>query len=86
MKCYFKQDDVVRKKADELEEKYEVRRTSIGDATILNRGYVKKEYFYIQNLNELLKLKKAVKESLKEYHFDHCTVETELDKESCGIE
>ena len=52
MKCYFKQDDVVRKKADELEEKYEVRRTSIGDATILNRGYVKKEYFYIQNLNE----------------------------------
>lgn len=40
----------------------------------------------IQNLNELLKFKKAVKESLKEYHFDHCTVETELDKESCGIE
>ena len=40
----------------------------------------------IQNLNELLKLKKAVKESLKEYHFDHCTGETELDKESCGIE
>ena len=39
----------------------------------------------IQSLSELLAIKNEVKERLKPYHFDHCTVETELDKESCRI-
>ena len=51
MKCYFEQEDnVIRKQADKLERKYEVRRTSLGDATILNNKG--KEYYYIQNLSE----------------------------------
>lgn len=40
----------------------------------------------IADLNQLLKVKKEIKSILKPYHFEHCTVETELDKESCGIE
>ncbi len=40
----------------------------------------------IQSLSELLVIKNEVKERLKPYHFDHCTVETELDKESCRIQ
>lgn len=40
----------------------------------------------IQNLTDLLQLKNAVKDSLREFHFEHCTVETELDEETCRIE
>lgn len=40
----------------------------------------------IVDLNQLLKLKNEIKSTLKPYHFEHCTVETELDKESCGLE
>ena len=40
----------------------------------------------IDSLNELLKVKNEVKQRLKPYHFDHCTVETELDKENCGLD
>ncbi len=39
----------------------------------------------IKSLNELLQVKKDIKEQLKSYHFDHCTVETELDEETCRI-
>tara|TARA_B100001109_G_scaffold255732_1_gene260402 strand:- start:238 stop:1119 length:882 start_codon:yes stop_codon:yes gene_type:complete len=40
----------------------------------------------IQSLSDLLAIKNEVKERLKPYHFSHCTVETELDKESCRIQ
>jgi len=40
----------------------------------------------INSLNQLLQIKKDIKKSLQPYHFDHCTVETELDQETCRIE
>ncbi len=40
----------------------------------------------ISNLKELLQIKNDIRKSLKPYHFSHCTVETELDKETCRIE
>ena len=42
----------VAEEMKKLERKYEVRRGDVGDATILNKGYVKKEYYYIPNLSE----------------------------------
>ncbi len=39
----------------------------------------------ISNLKELLQIKNDIRKSLKPYHFSHCTVETELDEESCRI-
>lgn len=40
----------------------------------------------ISNLKELLQIKNDIRKSLKSYHFSDCTVETELDKETCRIE
>lgn len=40
----------------------------------------------ISNLKELLQIKNDIRKSLKPYHFSHCTVETELDQETCRIE
>ncbi len=39
----------------------------------------------INDLNELLKIKNEIKSTLKLYHFEHYTVEVELDKETCGL-
>ena len=39
----------------------------------------------ITDFQELLEVKKQVKNVLKEYHFDHYTIETELDNESCEL-
>ncbi|MCL6218855.1 cation diffusion facilitator family transporter [Zunongwangia pacifica] len=39
----------------------------------------------ISDFEELVAIKKQVKAILKEYHFDHYTIETELDHESCDL-
>ena len=39
----------------------------------------------IKDFEELLAIKKQVKAVLKEYHFDHYTIETELDNENCDL-
>ena len=39
----------------------------------------------ISHFQQLLDVKRAVKNVLKEYHFDHYTIETELDEESCDL-
>ncbi|UZH55047.1 cation transporter [Salinimicrobium tongyeongense] len=39
----------------------------------------------INKFEQLLDVKRQVKNVLKEYHFDHYTIETELDKESCDL-
>ncbi len=39
----------------------------------------------IRQFDELLDVKRAVKNVLKEYHFHHYTIETELDEESCDL-
>lgn len=39
----------------------------------------------IQNFQELLEVKTQVKNILKDYPFNHYTIETELDRESCGL-
>ncbi len=40
----------------------------------------------IHNFQQLLDVKKEVKEKLKEYQFDHYTIETELDTETCELQ
>lgn len=40
----------------------------------------------INDLSTLLKVKNEIKSALKPYHFEHYTVEVELDKETCGLE
>ncbi len=40
----------------------------------------------IHHLSELLQLKNRIKEVLKEFNFEHYTIETELDSENCGLE
>lgn len=37
----------------------------------------------INTLDQLSKVKEEAKAILKKYHFEHCTIETELDKETC---
>ncbi|HET8753831.1 MAG TPA: cation transporter, partial [Salinimicrobium sp.] len=39
----------------------------------------------INQFQQLLEVKKQVKNVLKQYNFDHYTIETELDKESCDL-
>ncbi|MDN3593689.1 cation diffusion facilitator family transporter [Zunongwangia endophytica] len=39
----------------------------------------------INSFTDLLHLKKQVKHILKDYHFDHYTIETEMDTESCDL-
>ncbi|WP_027392792.1 cation diffusion facilitator family transporter [Aquimarina latercula] len=39
----------------------------------------------IENLDQIIEIKKQVKGILKEYHFDHYTIETELEEESCDL-
>ena len=39
----------------------------------------------IHQFQQLLEVKKQVKKILQEYNFDHYTIETELDKETCGL-
>ncbi|NBG65718.1 cation diffusion facilitator family transporter [Acidiluteibacter ferrifornacis] len=41
---------------------------------------------HISDLAQLLTVKTEIKNKLKPYHFEHCTVETELDKETCGLD
>lgn len=41
---------------------------------------------HISDLAQLLTVKTEIKNKLKPYHFEHCTIETELDKETCGLE
>jgi cobalt-zinc-cadmium efflux system protein len=41
---------------------------------------------HIQSLDQLLDLKNAIKALLHPYRFAHCTIETELDKETCGVD
>jgi len=41
---------------------------------------------HIQELKELQEVKECMREILKEYHFDHFTVETELDSDTCKLE
>lgn len=40
----------------------------------------------IQDLDEMLLIKNQVKEIMKKYPFEHYTIETEIDSESCGLE
>lgn len=40
---------------------------------------------HIDSFDELLEVKSAVKDVLREYQFDHFTVETELDNETCSL-
>ena len=40
----------------------------------------------IRSFEELLRVKSEVKKRLKNYHFDHYTIETELDSETCEPE
>ncbi|GHA32094.1 cobalt transporter [Salinimicrobium marinum] len=40
----------------------------------------------IRSFEELLRVKSDVKNRLKKYHFDHYTIETELDSETCELE
>ena len=37
------------------------------------------------DFEELINIKKQVKSVLKDYHFDHYTIETELDSETCDL-
>lgn len=39
----------------------------------------------LTQFQQLLDVKRAVKDVLQEYHFDHYTIETELDSESCDL-
>ena len=39
----------------------------------------------ISDFEELINIKKQVKAVLKDYHFDHYTIETELDSETCDL-
>ena len=39
----------------------------------------------IQKFQELLEVKTQVKHILKDYPFNHYTIETELDRETCGL-
>ena len=39
----------------------------------------------ISDFEELINVKKQVKAVLKDYHFDHYTIETELDSETCDL-
>ena len=39
----------------------------------------------VSSSNEILNVKQAVKQILKEYHFEHYTIETELSDEDCGL-
>ena len=39
----------------------------------------------ISDFEELINIKKQVKSVLKDYHFDHYTIETELDSETCDL-
>ena len=40
----------------------------------------------IYTLQQILDTKAAIKESLRPYRFSHYTIETELDKETCGLQ
>lgn len=40
----------------------------------------------ISSLTSLLKVKNQIKQTLQVYQFDHCTVETELDAETCVLD
>ncbi|WP_424494309.1 cation diffusion facilitator family transporter [Salinimicrobium sp. GXAS 041] len=40
----------------------------------------------IHSFQQLLDVKKEVKKRLKDYHFDHYTIETELDTETCELQ
>lgn len=40
----------------------------------------------ISGLKEMLEVKNQVKEIMKKYPFEHYTIETEIDSESCGLE
>lgn len=40
----------------------------------------------ISDLNEMLEVKNQVKEIMKKYPFEHYTIETEINSESCGLE
>ncbi|MFW5758466.1 MAG: cation diffusion facilitator family transporter [Bacteroidota bacterium] len=39
----------------------------------------------LENLNDFLHIKNKIKEILKDYPFEHYTIETEIDKETCGL-
>lgn len=39
----------------------------------------------IKRFQQLLDVKRSVKDVLQDYHFDHYTIETELDEESCDL-
>jgi len=39
----------------------------------------------INDVNLLLKIKGDLKEVVKKYHFEHYTIETEVDEENCGL-
>ena len=41
---------------------------------------------HIQELKQLQEVKERIREILEEYHFDHFTVETELDSDTCKLE
>ncbi len=41
---------------------------------------------HIQELKQLQEVKERMREILEEYHFDHFTVETELDSDTCKLE
>lgn len=40
---------------------------------------------YISNFHEIVSIKKDIKNILKEYSFEHYTIETELDNETCEL-
>ncbi|SHJ47226.1 cobalt-zinc-cadmium efflux system protein [Reichenbachiella agariperforans] len=40
----------------------------------------------ISDLSALLEVKKEIRATLSPYHFEHCTIEVELDKETCRLE
>ncbi len=40
----------------------------------------------IANFDQLLEVKRQAKEVLKQYHFEHYTIETELDEETCDLQ
>ena len=39
----------------------------------------------IETIDQILAVKEAIKKLLEGYHFHHCTVETELEKEHCSL-
>ncbi len=39
----------------------------------------------VNSYDEVLKVKKKIRELLHPYHFSHCTIEIELDEDSCSI-